>query len=349
MNAPKPITVDDIDRFDEIVDARSPAEYADDRVPGAINLPVLDDAQRAEVGTLYVQTGAFEARRLGGALVAENLARHILGALKDKPASWKPLCYCWRGGMRSGSMVTLFRMVGWNAQPLQGGYKAWRAHVIKTIETVSPTLTLRVVCGPTGSGKTRVLQALAARGEQVLDLEAAASHKGSVLGNVPGAPQPSQKQFETRLVQMLKGLDPSRPTYVESEGRMIGRVSMPTPLLMRVRESPCIALDATPADRLGFLLRDYHYVGDDREDLASRIGQLHGLQSNATLARWQGWAREGTFEPLVEEMLAMHYDPLYEKSQHGNFLQLKDGRHVAVAALDDAGIERVAGDIAALG
>ncbi len=345
MSAPRITTVADIGTFDEIIDARSPAEHADDRIPGALNLPVLDDDERRIVGTLYVQQGAFEARRVGGAMVAANLARHLQGPLADKPAHWRPLVYCWRGGMRSGSMVQWLRLVGWDAQPLQGGYKSWRKHVMATIDAVAPVMEMRLLCGPTGSAKTRVLQALAAQGAQVLDLEAFASHKGSVLGAVPGTPQPSQKQFETRLAVAMQRLDPARPTFLEAEGRMIGRISLPTSLLTRMRASPCVALDATVPTRLAFLLRDYAYLGDDPEALASQIAKLHGLQANATLERWQGWARTHALAPLFEELMTMHYDPLYARSQHGDFNQLKHARHVAAAALDDAGIAAVAADV----
>eukprot|EP01032_Pedospumella_encystans_P036870 gene36870-41733_t len=181
MSHRQPVRVVDRHAFDTIIDARSPAEFALDRIPGAINCPVLDDEERHIVGTVYVQTGAFEARRIGGAMVAANIARHLRDTLADRPEKWKPLVYCWRGGMRSGSMVTWLRLVGWDAQQLAGGYKSFRRHVISQLDALTPLLDLRVVCGATGSAKTRVLHALAARGEQVLDLEDFAHHKGSLL------------------------------------------------------------------------------------------------------------------------------------------------------------------------
>jgi len=196
--------------FDTLIDARSPSEFALDHVPGAINCPVLDDEERHIVGTTYVQKSSFEAKRIGGAMVAANIARHLREQFQDKPKNWRPLVYCWRGGMRSGSFVTWLRLVGWDAQQLKGGYKAWRAHVIAESDQLAAALPLRVLCGPTGSAKTRVLHELERLGEQVLDLEGLAGHRGSVLGAIPGVAQPSQKGFETQLFAAMASFDLSR-------------------------------------------------------------------------------------------------------------------------------------------
>ena len=348
MSSSRPVSIDQLGEFDVLIDARSPAEYALDHIPGAINCPVLDDEERVIVGTLYKQQGAFEARRVGGAMVAANLARHLRGVLADRPARWRPLIYCWRGGMRSGSMVQWLRLVGWDAQQLAGGYKRWRRHVIDTIDQLSPQLDLRVLCGPTGSAKTRVLQALAEAGAQVLDLEGCAEHKGSVLGGVPGVAQPSQTCFETRVASVLLGLDLSRPVYAEAESRRIGRISLPTPLLERLRAGLCIEIAATPQARLDFLLRDYAYLGDDPEALAGLIGQLHGLQSNETLTRWQAWARQCELQPLFAELMAQHYDPLYARSQRGNYGQLPAAQPLTTDSLDDAVMPMLAQRVLAL-
>lgn len=347
MSAPRPVTLDQIDRFDAVIDARSPAEYALDHIPGAINCPSLDDEERRIVGTIYKQQGAFEARRVGGAMVAANLARHLRERFADRPANWRPLVYCWRGGLRSGSMVTWFRLVGWDAQQLAGGYKRYRHHVIERIEQLAPRLPLRVLCGPTGSAKTALLAELAAQGEQVLDLEGLAAHKGSVLGRVPGVEQPSQKAFETRLAGAIAGFDLARPVFVEAESRRIGRIALPTPLLERLRASPCIEIAATPETRLAYLLRDYAYLGDDGERLAETLGTLRELQSNATLARWQGWARAGALPELFAELMALHYDPLYARSQNGHYLRLKEAVRVEAASLAPQALGEVARQVAA--
>lgn len=348
MNHRGPVRVQDRHAFDTLIDARSPAEFALDHLPGAINCPVLDDEERRIVGTLYKQQGAFEARRVGGAMVAANLAHHLREQFADKPATWKPLVYCWRGGMRSGSMVTWLRMVGWDAQQLAGGYKSWRRHVIDRIDALAPQLLLRVLCGPTGSAKTRVLQALAARGAQVLDLEAYARHRGSVLGAWPGVAQPSQTAFETLLAQALEPLDVQRPIFVEAESSRIGRVAVPQALVKRLRASPCIEIQATPAIRLEFLLRDYANLGDDPTALATQLGTLRELHGRQVIDRWQAWAMEGALPPLFAELMALHYDPLYTRSQNAHLFQWPQRQTVQAADLSPSGIEALAEQVLAL-
>jgi tRNA 2-selenouridine synthase len=334
--------VTDLHDYDTIIDARSPAEYALDHIPGAINCPVLDDEERRIVGTLYVQTGPFEARRIGGAMVAANLARHLSTHFADKGPNWRPLVYCWRGGMRSGSMVTWLRLVGWNAQQLTGGYKSFRRHVVAQIEALCPRLNLRVLCGATGSAKTRVLQALAASGEQVLDLEHCASHKGSLLGALPGRPQPSQKHFETLIATQLDAMDLQRIIYVEGESARIGRLAVPVPLVARMRAAPCVEIVASDDARLDYLLRDYAYLGDDAEALAARLDMLKTLQGKERVQRWQEWARQKALRPLFSELMALHYDPHYERSQSRHFERWAQRLSVGTSDLTDSGIAAVA-------
>ena len=334
--------------FHTLIDARSPAEFAIDHIPGAINCPVLDDAQRVIVGTLYKQQGAFEARRVGGAMVAENLAKHLREKFADRPAKWSPLVYCWRGGLRSGSMVTWMRMVGWDAQQLQGGYKSWRRFVIDALEAQCPTLPLRVLVGATGSAKTSVLHSLAAQGHQVLDLEGCAVHKGSILGAVPGQAQPSQTAFETGLAHVLEKFDPTRPLYVEGESRKIGRLTLPTPLVLRLRASPCIEIRATPAARLDYLLRDYAYLGDAPQALVDKLGLLSALHSKQVIERWQGWALAGNLSPLFAELMTLHYDPLYNRSLNNNFSAWATRQTLETDDLTQAGVDALAQTIATL-
>lgn len=337
----KPTTVADLGAFTQIIDARSPSEYAADHVPGAINCPVLDDEERRIVGTVYKQQGAFEARRIGGAMVARHLAEHLSQRFADKPRGWRPAVYCWRGGMRSGAMVQLLRQVGWDAQQLRGGYKAFRHHVIERLAWTAPQLRLRVLCGATGSGKTRLLQALEAAGAQVLDLEALACHKGSMLGSVPGLPQPSQKAFETALATRLGALDLSRPVFVEAESRRIGQLSLPDPMLTALRGGDCVVIDAPLPARVDFLLQDYDYLRENGEAFAQQLAQLQsttGLHSRETLARWQAWARAGDWRPLVEALMREHYDPLYVRSQQGHYLRLSEARRLPLERLDEDGL-----------
>ena len=181
--------LDRLDDFDEIIDVRSPLEFADDHIPGAVNAPVFSNDERARVGTLYRQS-PFDATRLGAALAARNIAAHLDTTFADRPQGWRPLIYCWRGGKRSGSMTVMFNMIGWRARQLDGGYKTYRRATLDLLDTLPPTLRLIVLTGPTGSGKTRLLDALAQAGAQTLDLEALAAHRGSLLGAWPGMAQP---------------------------------------------------------------------------------------------------------------------------------------------------------------
>ncbi|MEH0166521.1 tRNA 2-selenouridine(34) synthase MnmH [Paucibacter sp. JuS9] len=344
----KPTTVKQLAEFSVLIDVRSPAEYALDHIPGAINCPVLNDEERRIVGTTYVQVSAFEARKIGGAMVARNIARHLDALFRDKPKEWRPLLYCWRGGMRSGSFVNWLRLVGWDAQQLQGGYKAWRGHVIEQIEQIAPRLALRVLCGPTGSAKTRVLQALAAQGAQVLDLEDLAAHRGSVLGAMPDRPQPSQKAFETQLMHRMADFDLGQPVWIEAESRRIGRLNVPEPLLQRLRESPVVEIDATPVARLDYLLRDYAWLGQDRQALADKLGTLRELLAKEVLAQWQDWALQGALPELFAALMAQHYDPLYARSQGRHLARLAHAQRVPCTDLSDTGILALAGRIAAL-
>ena len=335
----------DLAAFDEIIDVRTPAEFAEDHAPGAINCPVLDDAQRVEVGTLYKQVSPFAAKKIGAAYVAENVARHLREHFLDRPKSWRPLVMCWRGGERSGAMTHILRRVGWDAQQLDGGYKAYRRLVVDTLVEQPRDFAFQVVCGATGSGKSRLLQALAARGAQVLDLEALACHKGSVLGVLPDADQPSQKAFETRLLAALAGLDPARPVFVEAESRKIGRLHLPDTLLEGLRAGACIEVEAKFSARVEFLLRDYDYFLAAPDWLNQRLDALRPLQGHETVKRWQDLARSGAWRQLVSELLGQHYDPLYRRSQHHNFAGLATPRKLATEDLSPAGIDALAAQL----
>lgn len=299
--------------FDTLIDARAPSEFALDHIPGAINCPVLNDAERAQVGTLYKQVSPFAARKLGAVLVARNIAQHVETLWSEQPRSWKPLVYCWRGGQRSGAFTHVLREIGWGAMRLQGGYKSWRQHVIGALQTLPQTFPYRVVAGPTGSGKTRVLEALQRQGEQVLNLEALAAHKGSVLGAMPNQPQPSQKMFETQVYAALAQYDPQRPVYVESESRRIGQLRVPQAVYEGIQAGQWIALEAEVAQRVQFLLRDYDYLLHGPQ-LAQALERLTELCGRASVARWQAMIAAGDFATLVGELLLQHYDLYYKRS-----------------------------------
>ena len=230
------ISVAELADYPDRIDVRSPSEFADDHIPGAVSLPVLDDRERAEVGTLHAQASAFAAKRRGAALVTRNIARILETYCANQPREWKPVVYCWRGGKRSGALAHILSEIGWRAVQLDGGYRAYRRHVITLLEQVPSRFRFYVICGLTGTGKSRLLQALADAGAQVLDLEGLARHRGSLLGDLPGDPQPSQRRFDSELLAQLQCLDPQRPVFVESESRKIGTVQLPDALLAAMQQ-----------------------------------------------------------------------------------------------------------------
>lgn len=315
-------TLADIARFDAIIDVRTPLEFAEDHLPGAINLSVLSNEERVMIGTMYKQVSPFEATRLGAALVARNIARHLETTLADRPINWKPLVYCWRGGKRSGAMTAWMNLIGWRARQLEGGYKAYRLQVIEQLETMPQQFTFRVLAGLTGSGKTRLLHALAHNGAQVLDLEGLARHRGSLLGAMPGEEQPSQKGFDSQLLQALAQLDPARPVFVEAESKKIGRVQLPQSLMQAMAAAECIRIEASLEDRIAFLCEDYASLFTTPEifkQLLSRLTELHGRQ---TVAHWQQQVDQGARAELFRELIEQHYDPAYRRSSHGFFPRL---------------------------
>lgn len=329
-------------QFDEVIDVRSPAEFAEDHLPGAINCPVLDDEERSWVGTLYKQVSPFEARKLGAALVAQNIARHLQQHLHSKPKSWRPLIYCWRGGQRSASMVIILSQIGWNAHQLEGGYKTYRQQVLADLASLPARLQLQVICGPTGSGKSRLLHALQRAGRQVLDLEALAAHRGSVLGRLPDQPQPTQKWFDSQLHQALLQLDPARPVFIEAESRKIGQITLPDSLFAHMHDSACLNLAVPLAERVRFLLEDYQFYLEQPERLVTQLGFLKAVHSREQLQQWQELIRQGEFALLVEQLLEQHYDPLYQRSMHRHYTRLAQSTLLNVAGLSPDVLDEVA-------
>ena len=337
-------TVAEIGNFDEIIDVRTPPEFDEDCIPGAVNRPVLGVEERARVGTLYKES-AFRGLKLGAALISRNIAQHLETSFADRDRSWKPLVYCWRGGKRSGAMAHILREVGWPAATLEGGYKAYRREVVAQMATIPAKFRYRVVCGTTGSGKSRLLEALDAVGAQVLDLEAIAKHRGSVLGDLPGEPQPAQKMFESLVWDRLRKFDPDRPVFVEAESKKIGRLHVPEVLLARIRASECLVVDAPVHDRVAFLIAEYRHFLTDPEHLKRQIGYLSGLYAKETIARWSALVDAADWPALVEDLLVNHYDPAYPRSTTRNFGDLGAARVVRPASLSARDIAAVAREI----
>ena len=301
------------DGFDAIIDVRSPGEFALDHIPGAINLPVLDDAQRAAVGTEYVQGSKFLARRTGAVMVARNIAAHLEGALADRDGSFRPLVHCWRGGQRSGAMVTVMEQIGWPVTMLDGGYQTWRRHVSAGLYDTPLPHRLTLLDGPTGSGKTALLSALSARGVQTVDLEALAAHRGSLFGAMPGG-QPSQKAFESRLHDALSRLDPARPVVVEAESSRIGARVIPPSLWTAMGVAPVIEIAAPIEARVAHTVETYVDIAADPVALDTALGRLPRHHSKATVSEWRAMAARGEIADLARQLMEAHYDPAYVRT-----------------------------------
>jgi tRNA 2-selenouridine synthase len=331
-------------RFDDIIDVRAPAEWAEDHIPGAISLPVLDDDERARVGTIYKQVSPFTARKVGAALVAKNAAAHLEGPLADKPGGWQPLVYCWRGGQRSGSFASILSQIGWRVEVVQGGYKSWRRLVVEALYDQPFAHRLVVLDGNTGTAKTEVLARLAARGVQVVDLEGLANHRGSLFGHM--GEQPSQKAFEGRLALALARLDPNRVVVVEAESAKVGECRLPPKLWRAMVTAPRISIEAPRAARAEYLVRAYADLVADVARLDGVVASLAAAHPREVIAEWRAMVVAGEFVALADGLMAQHYDPRYGKHRARMEVPVTE---VAVEGLEDLDslADRIAGLIAA--
>jgi tRNA 2-selenouridine synthase len=320
--------------FSDVIDARSEGEFAEDHLPGAINWPSLNNEERQLVGTEYKQISAFDAKKRGAALVAKNIARHLERDVIHKTRDWQPLVYCWRGGKRSGSLALILDQIGFNVTLVDGGYKAFRAALVADLPQLAAQFDYRVICGTTGSGKTRLLQALGAEGAQVLDLEALANHRSSVLGVIPGLPQPTQKAYDSLIWAALKSFDTARPVYIESESKKVGNVAIPDGLITAMRAAPCLQLDLNEDERVALLLEDYDFFVKDIEFFCDRLGALTQARGKDVVLDWQTRSRRGNVgdvASVVRELLVNHYDPVYLQSMRRNFAQYPARKAIAPA------------------
>jgi tRNA 2-selenouridine synthase len=328
--------------YSAIIDARTEDEYALDHLPGAQNWPSLNNEERIVIGTLYKQVGPFEAKKKGAAMVAANISKHLEKHVFDLPKEWQPLVYCWRGGKRSGSLALILGQIGFRVSIIEGGYKAFRSAMVAAIPPLAERLSWRVICGPTGSGKTRLLHCLREQGAQVLDLEGLANHRSSVLGIIPGEPQPSQKHFDTLLWDALRNMDPTLPVYVESESRKVGNLAVPESLILAMRASPCYQLELSDEERVKLLLEDYDFFVKDPEMFSKRLDALVAIRGKQVVADWQTQIAAGQIEDVVRDLLKLHYDPTYFASMKRNFLQIEQAQLVRADSRSNESLSAVA-------
>ena len=338
----QPLSFVDLACFDCIIDTRSPAEYALDHIPGAISCPVLNNDERDQVGTLYKQTSRFDAKKLGATLVARNIANHIETLFQNKPIKWRPLIYCWRGGARSGAMTHVFRQIGWDAGQLEGGYKQWRASLVLDLDRLAASIQFIAVCGRTGSGKSRLLDALFAKDAQVLDLERLATHKGSVLGDLPDQPQPSQKRFESTIWATLSKFDASQPVFVEAESKKIGVLRVPQALITKMWTGACVDLATVDPLRVPLLREEYAHLIANPALLSAKLDCLQGLHTKEKIAAWHTMVRQAQWDDLVTELLMAHYDPAYDQSMFRHYVNIGCAERINLDDIDQTAFGRAA-------
>ncbi|MEM7731618.1 MAG: tRNA 2-selenouridine(34) synthase MnmH [Pseudomonadota bacterium] len=328
--------------FDTIIDVRSPSEFAEDHIPGAINLPVLNDEERALVGTQYKQISPFTARKRGAALVFRNAADHIETALSHHDGAWRPLVYCWRGGQRSGAFGWMLREIGWRADTIKGGYKSFRRLVVRALYDDPLAHRLVLLSGYTGTAKTDLLARLARMGVQTLDLEGLAKHRGSLLGEQRN-PQPSQKAFETAIAQALTRLDPTRPVLVEAESSKIGQCLLPPSLWAAMTAAPIIALDAPVGARARYLAKAYEDILADKRALMQKLDVLRRFRGHDVVDGWGQLCAVGDDVALCRALAEQHYDPAYASSNKDKGARI--AARVTAKDLTPEALGRVANDI----
>jgi len=321
-------------RCQYVIDARSPAEFAEDHIPGARNVPALDDAQRAEIGALY-KRDAFAARKRGALYALAAVQRFVASPLaQDAPRGTAFLIYCARGGQRSAALATVLAQIGFAVFRLKRGYKSYRAYVLNKLAEPLPGPVFALY-GYTGSRKTHILHALRDR-FNVVDLEGLAAHRGSILGDLPGRPQPCQRAFESALVEAVRGLDPDKPTLLEGESRRIGKLAVPNPLWRQLKAARALWLDMPRERRIANILEDYRELKDPRF-LEPRLARLARYISKRDMASMLEDMHADRWPAVVASLLTAHYDPLYARSTRRDCLTLAAaGFEEAVAAVAEA-------------
>lgn len=328
-------------RYSLVVDARSEREYAEDHLPGAVNLPVVDNEEYAEVGTTH-RSDKHRAYLIGVAYALKNMARSIDELVAQYPKDARMLVYCFRGGKRSKLWLDALTTIGFRVDRLPGGWKAYRAWVRAQLEAMPRRYTFNVLCGPTGCGKTRLLTALETAGAQVLELEGLAQHHGSLIGDLPGIAQPSQKWFDSLLVDKLRQFDPQRPVWVESESKKIGAIQLPDALLETLRAGKVFAVEAPMSERVSLWREDYGHFEADPDGLLERLRYLRPLIGGEEFALWEALAKQRRMPELFQRLMEAHYDPAYARSIGRNFPHFEDAPKLHLDRLDMPALLEVA-------
>ncbi len=328
-------------QYDLVIDARSPREYSEDHLPGATNLPVVDNDEYAEVGTTH-RTDKHRAYVIGVSHALKNISRSIDSVVARYPRDARILVYCFRGGKRSKLWFDALSTIGYRVDRLPGGWKAYRAWVREQLARLPSGFSYHVLCGPTGCGKTRLLSVLAEVGAQVLDLEGLASHRGSLIGDIPGVEQPTQKWFDSLLVDKLRRFNPSLPVWVESESKKIGAIQLPAELLQEMHAGRIFAIDAPMSERVKLWREDYSHFERDLDAMMERLRHLRPLIGGEEFAFWERLTSERRAPELFQRLMEAHYDPAYARSIGKNYPGFEGSTKLDLGCLDRQALLEVA-------
>jgi tRNA 2-selenouridine synthase len=327
------------ENYSEIIDVRSENEFAADHILEAINLPVLNNEERAKVGTIYKQVSPFEARKMGAALVSKNISQHLNIHFANKDKNYAPLIYCWRGGQRSNSLALVLAQIGWQVTVLEGGYQTYRAYVRQQLATLPLQFHYKILCGLTGTGKTHLLHQLSQQGEQILDLEKLANHRGSLLGQQWKENlvlQPSQKKFESLLLRELQQFETSKIVWVESESNKIGEIYLPLIFWEQMKQASCVEIQLPIAIRIKWLLQEYPHLVSNPELLKNKLKFLKNRYGRQKVEQWFNLIARQKFRDLIYDLLVNHYDPAYQRSLEKTFRPIEK-----VVAIPDLSLESI--------
>lgn len=327
--------------YDLVIDARSQREFSEDHLPGAVNLPVVDNDEYAEVGTTH-RTDTHRAYLIGVSYALKNISHSIDELVARYPKDARMLVYCFRGGKRSKLWFDALSTVGYRVDRLPGGWKAYRAWVRDQLAQLPSRFSYHVLCGPTGCGKTRLLGALAEVGAQVLDLEGLASHRGSLIGEIPGVAQPTQKWFDSLLVDKLRRFQPSQPVWVESESKKIGAIQLPAELLQAMHAGRIFAISSSMSERVKLWREDYGHFERDLAAMMERLRHLRPLIGGEEFALWERLAAEGRAPELFQRLMEAHYDPAYARSIGKNYPAFEESSKLKLERLDRQALLEVA-------
>ena len=297
--------------YDDIIDVRSPKEFAKDHIPYSKNFPVLNDNEREIIGAIYKKESPFKARKLGASLISKNISKILKKNLYEKSGNWKPLLYCWRGGQRSKSLAIVLSEIGWQIRVLKGGYNTYRKKVLTNINTLVNKNKYIVVSGQTGCGKSEILKYLGKLGVNIIDLETLASHKGSLLGKMHDKPQPSQRMFESILYKDLCKLKSRKKVFIEHESSKIGNLHLPSSILNKIKISPKINVAASLDSRILFLIKDYKKFIKQDNSFEELFNYAEKKKGKRKVNEWRTLYKQKNWKELAKQLIEKYYDPLY--------------------------------------